>query len=107
MPTNYSFPENKPIFNRQGFIIADNFSHLVSGNKIYDFLDGTEDLGLATNIGNIFTGKPYWHGSSLGGSLSDNCNGFTSNSGSNNAKVSSNLIITLQQLQNHVEMFRI
>ena len=41
MPTNYSVPLDKPVFNDRGNFLSDNFTQLISGNtlpcKRYDF----------------------------------------------------------------------
>ena len=67
MPTNYSVPSDKPVFNENGHIIADNLTHLVSGNN------------LSTQLTPLPPGGSYWIGSSTGGALhSNNCNGFSS-----------------------------
>jgi len=71
MPTNYSVPSDKPVFNQNGHIIADNLTHLVSGNNLY----GRMIPGSTVN-------HSYWTGTSTGGALnSNNCNGFTSTGG--------------------------
>ena len=68
MPTNYSVPSDKPVFNENGHIIADNLTHLVSGNNLYSrIIPGTT------------VNYSYWTGTSAGGALnSNNCNGFSS-----------------------------
>ena len=71
MPTNYSVPSDKPVFNENGHIIADNLTHLVSGNNLYSrIIPGTT------------VNYSYWTGTSTGGALnSNNCSGFTSTCG--------------------------
>ena len=69
MPTNYSVPSDKPVFNESGQIIADNLTHLVSGNNLYN--------RLVVDTQN----HSYWTGTSAGGALnSNNCNAFSSDS---------------------------
>ena len=56
MPTNYSVPSDKPVFNENGHIIADNLTHLVSGNNLYSrIIPGTT------------VNYSYWTGTSAGG----------------------------------------
>ncbi|HIG78142.1 MAG: hypothetical protein ABGY11_08620 [Candidatus Thioglobus sp.] len=70
MPTNYSVPSDKPVFNESGHVIADNLTHLVSGNNLYTRLTTDPE------------GGSYWIGSSTGGALhSNNCSGFSSTGG--------------------------
>ena len=80
MPTNYSVPENKPVYNQMGQIIADNLTKLVSGDNLNMHLGGYEDF----LNGTAFT---YWTGTASGGGLFNNtppytCNGFESASSS-------------------------
>ena len=70
MPTNYSVPSDKLVFNESGHVIADNLTHLVSGNN------------LSTQLTPHPAGGSYWIGSSTGGALhSNNCSGFSSTGG--------------------------
>ena len=75
MTTNYSVPSDKSVFNERGQIIADNLTHLVSGNNLYNKMVGVQEL---FNSDNTY----YWTGTSAGGELhSNNCSGFSSNNG--------------------------
>ena len=78
MPSNYSVPENKPVFNTQGNYLADNFSKLISGEDLYTYILGHRGM----SIGSI----NFHHGTSDGGALNvKNCNGFTSASSSDDS----------------------
>ena len=83
MPSNYSLPSDKPVFNERGHIIADNLTHLVSGNNLYNKLIGIQELFPSGN-------SYYWTGTSSGGELnSNNCSGFSSDGGNGQIHVES------------------
>ena len=80
MISNYSVPDNKPVYNDLGNIIADNFTHLISGNNLYNSISGTEEK--------YFDGTTdsYWTGTTTGGALSNYyCSGWSSTGGSGTA----------------------
>ena len=72
MPSNYSVPLDKQVFNDRGMLLSDNFTELISGNLLYTFLSGTEE--------NYSRGQQisYWVGTTSAGALdSTNCNGWS------------------------------
>ena len=82
MPTNYSLPLDKPVFNDRGIILSDNFTELISGNTLPFRLVGTHELLSHSN------NTAYWTGTSSGGSLnSNNCDGWTTGTASSNGQV--------------------
>ena len=82
MPTNYSVPLDKPVFNDRGLILSENFTELISGNTLPFRLTGTHELLSHSSY------TAYWTGTSSGGSLnSDNCDGWTTGTASSNGQV--------------------
>ena len=83
MISNYSVPHNKPVYNDLGNIIADNFTHLISGNNVYNQISGTaERFRDQQNHPVNANDEMYWTGTTEGGVLDTwNCNGFSSTSG--------------------------
>jgi hypothetical protein len=80
MISNYSVPHNKPVYNDLGNIIADNFTHLISGNNVYNQISGTAERfrDQQYHAGNL-NEETYWTGTTEGGALDTfNCSGFTS-----------------------------
>ena len=90
MPTNYSVPLDKPVFNDRGNIISDNFTQLISGNTLSIRPTGTHELfSEVSNTGRQGNSlSSYWTGTSAEGSLhSNNCDGWSTSSNAGNGQI--------------------
>ena len=82
MPSNYSVPLDKPVFNDRGMLLSDNFTELISGNVLYSYMSGTAEYYEGG------TQNSYWVGTSSGGALdSTNCNGWSTAADSTQGQV--------------------
>jgi hypothetical protein len=82
MPTNYSVPLDKPVFNDRGNFLSDNFTQLISGNTLPFRPTGTHELFSVNNY------TEYWTGTSAEGALhSNNCDGWSRSSNDGNGQV--------------------